>query len=43
VKENLGSKSRFTVLGKSALSKKKEVAEEAPEDWEKEVEGWDAG
>jgi transcriptional repressor NF-X1 len=40
----MGYKSSFTVLGKSALiKKKKQVAEEAPEDWEKEVEGWDAG
>jgi transcriptional repressor NF-X1 len=44
VTENMGYKSSFTVLGKSALiKKKKQVAEEAPEDWEKEVEGWDAG
>jgi transcriptional repressor NF-X1 len=43
VRENVGYKSSFTVLGKSALSKKKkEVTEEAPEDWEQEVEGWDA-
>jgi transcriptional repressor NF-X1 len=42
-KENLGAKSSFTVLGKAAQQKKikKEVVEEAPEDWEKEVEGWD--
>lgn len=44
VRENVGYKSSFTVLGKSALSKKKkEVTEEAPEDWEREVEGWEAG
>jgi len=44
VRENVGYKSSFTVLGKSVLNKKKkEVTEEAPEDWEKEVEGWDAG
>ena len=43
-RDTVGYKSSFTVLGKSALSKKKkEVTEEAPEDWEREVEGWDAG
>jgi transcriptional repressor NF-X1 len=36
----LGSKSSFTVLGIKKEKKVKEKAEEAVEDWEKEVEGW---
>jgi transcriptional repressor NF-X1 len=40
---SVGAKSAFTVLGsKSVLRKKKEVAAEAVDDWEREVEGWDA-
>ncbi|KAG0651045.1 FKBP12-associated [Hyphodiscus hymeniophilus] len=41
---SVGAKSSFTVLGsKSVLRKKKETPAEAVEDWEREVEGWDAG
>jgi len=41
-KEALGKKSSFTVLAsKSVLRKKKAAEEEAVEDWEKEVDGWD--
>ena len=36
----VGSKSSFTVLGMKKEKKVKEKAEEAVEDWEKEVEGW---
>lgn len=44
VRETVGHKSSFMVLGKSALDKKKkEITDAAPEDWEREVEGWDAG
>jgi transcriptional repressor NF-X1 len=40
---SVGAKSAFTVLGsKSVLKKKKEVAAEAVDDWEREVEAWDA-
>jgi transcriptional repressor NF-X1 len=40
---SVGVKSPFTVLGsKSVLKKKKEVVAEAVDDWEREVEGWDA-
>jgi transcriptional repressor NF-X1 len=43
-KESIGKKSSFTVLGsKSVLRKKKEPTEEVVDDWEKDVEGWDAG
>jgi transcriptional repressor NF-X1 len=43
VKQTVGAKSSFTVLGnKGLLKKKKEVTEEAVDDWEREVEGWDA-
>ena len=37
----IGAKSSFTVLGKGISKKKKEIVEEAPEDWEREVEAWD--
>ena len=40
---SVGAKSAFTVLGsKSVLRKKKELPVEAVDDWEREVEGWDA-
>ncbi|KAH8772261.1 hypothetical protein F5882DRAFT_175303 [Hyaloscypha sp. PMI_1271] len=39
--KGVGGKSSFTVLGtKKEIKKEKKVAEEAVEDWEKEVEGW---
>jgi len=40
-KQTIGAKSSFTVLGKGLPKKKKEIAEEAPDDWEREVEAWD--
>lgn len=44
VRAEIGHKSSFTVLGnrKSAPKKKAEQEQEAVDDWEKEVEGWDA-
>ena len=41
--ESFGAKSSFTILGNKGTKKvKKEVSAEAVEDWEKEVEAWDA-
>lgn len=43
VVRDVGVRSSFTVLGKSAKvarKAKEEVEEDAPEDWEREVEGW---
>jgi transcriptional repressor NF-X1 len=39
VVQTVGAKSSFTVLGSKGL-KKKQVAEEVVEDWERDVEGW---
>ena len=40
--QSVGAKSEFTVLGNKAVKKvKKEVTEEAVDDWEREVEGWE--
>jgi len=43
VKESVGAKSSFTVLGSKSVLRKKVLQEEAVDDWEREVEGWDAG
>lgn len=40
-RQAIGAKSSFTVLGKGLSKKKKEIVEEAPDDWEREVEAWD--
>jgi len=43
VRQTVGAKSSFTVLGsKALLKKKKEEAEEVADDWEREAEGMDA-
>ncbi|KAM0142534.1 hypothetical protein ACHAP3_001639 [Botrytis cinerea] len=43
VRPDIGVKSSFTVLGtKMAAKKKKEEQDSAVDDWEKEVEAWDA-
>ncbi|EDO01576.1 hypothetical protein SS1G_04051 [Sclerotinia sclerotiorum 1980 UF-70] len=42
VRPDIGVKSSFTVLGNRTAAKKKKEEQDAVDDWEKEVEAWDA-